>query len=276
MTEVSVLTENTCPGDRFRHEHGLSLLIECNGKRILFDSGQSEVFLENSRLMGKDIGSVDIFILSHGHFDHGGGILLFLEENKKAPLYMKKEALGNHFARRPDFYEYIGLPEELSGEERIRFTGEEEKIDENTFLFSGLPEDIERPRSNEGLFIKGSDGNLVPDTFRHEQNLLVKDSETGKSLLITGCSHNGILNIMNFYRNRYRSYPDAVIGGFHLASRSGGNADKREITEIGKNLLETGSVFYTGHCTGEEPFKLLKEIMGEKIHRIHAGYTCVL
>lgn len=275
MIKISVLTENTCK-EGFISEHGLSLLIESNGKTILFDSGQSDVFLKNSKKLNKDLNAVNLMVLSHGHFDHGGGIPFFIKENNKAPIYMEKEAFGNHYAKRPNKYEYIGLPPKLKGNERIRFTETEERIDSNTILFSGIPEIFEKPRSNEGLYIKNSNGTLIPDKFNHEQNLLIKDSETGKTLLVTGCSHNGILNIVSHFYKTYGYYPNTVIGGFHLSSRSGGDASDTEIEEIGKALLATGSMYYTGHCTGEGPYKKLKNIMGKNIAYIHAGSVCVL
>lgn len=276
MIKVAVLTENTSYDNRFLKEHGLSLFIECNSKKILFDSGQSNVFLKNGNKLGVNFDSIDTFVLSHGHFDHGGGIPYFLEKNGNAPIYVGNNAFEKHYAKRTNRYEYIGLPQSIINEKRIIISKDEEVLDENTFLFSGVTNKWGRPRSNEGLYIQNEDGSFSPDSFEHEQNLSLKDETTGKTLLVTGCSHNGILNILDFYYKTYRKYPDVVIGGFHLSSRSGGDATDAEIEIIGKELLKTGAVFYTGHCTGEVPFIKLRKLMGKKIHNIHAGTICML
>ena len=124
------------------------------------------------------------------------------------------------------------------------------------------------PISNRGLLTE-QNRILLEDAFAHEQNLLIE--EDGKTLLITGCAHNGIVNIINhFYRLKGRM-PDYVIGGFHLFSRSGGNENYETIDKIGKYLLDTKAMYYTCHCTGIGNYNRLKSIMGESINYLSTG-----
>ena len=90
--KIISLLENTSERDDVKTEHGLSLYIETNGHRILFDMGQTDLFYENASTLGVDLSLVDLAVLSHGHYDHGGGLRKFLEVNSTAPIYLRKEA----------------------------------------------------------------------------------------------------------------------------------------------------------------------------------------
>ena len=92
--KITCLAENTTSRPDIEAEHGLSLYIETNGKKILFDMGQGELFIRNAKRLGIDLSDVDIAVISHGHYDHGGGLRSFLEINKKAPVYISEHAFG--------------------------------------------------------------------------------------------------------------------------------------------------------------------------------------
>ena len=110
---------------------------------------------------------------------------------------------------------------------------------------------------------------MIDDTFAHEQNLIIE--EDGKTLLVTGCAHNGIINILELFQKIKGRMPDYVIGGFHLSSRSGGNEDSDMIDRIGKYLMATKAKFYTCHCTGIEAYERLKSVMGDNIDYLSTG-----
>ena len=101
-------------------------------------------------------------------------------------------------------------------------------------------------------------GTRQPDDFRHEQYLLLE--EGGQRLLISGCSHRGILNIATHFR------PDILIGGLHLAK-----ADTARLHETGTQLLRLPTRFYTGHCTGEAATARLQQLLGERLVPITTG-----
>lgn len=95
--QITVLAENTATDERFGKEHGLSLYIQTSCQNILFDMGQTELFLENARKLNIDLGEVDVAVLSHGHYDHGGGLSAFMEINGKAKVYVSRYAFEPHY-----------------------------------------------------------------------------------------------------------------------------------------------------------------------------------
>ncbi len=260
MIKAAVLMENTPYRPEYLSEHGLSLYLETERHRILFDTGQSGNFAVNAERLGIDLGLVDLCVLSHGHYDHGGGIRRFLELNTKAMIYASPLVFGAYYHGEE---KYIGLDPALSDSGRFRFSGEGDLvIDEELSLSSLNGREIPYPLSDGGLLEKTEDG-FVPDHFRHEIYLMIRDGK--RRIVLSGCSHKGILNIVSFLR------PDVCIGGFHFM--------KQEISTDGNPLLDQtadllsrlDSEYYTCHCTGREQYAYLKARMGEKLHYISAG-----
>jgi 7,8-dihydropterin-6-yl-methyl-4-(beta-D-ribofuranosyl)aminobenzene 5'-phosphate synthase len=266
---IKTLVEDTTAAEDFGCEHGLSLYIETKANKILFDVGASGLFLRNAEKLDVNIADIDFLIISHGHYDHGGGLKTFFTENTKAKVFMHELAFGKYYAvRANDELEYIGIDENLRRNKRIVPTSDSFLISEGIQIFSDVAQKEPRPKSNRGL-LKEHQGELIADTFDHEQNLVVE--EEGKFLLITGCAHNGIVNILEHFHSLKGHMPDYVIGGFHLAGHSGGSEDLAVIDRIGGYLLSTKAKFYTGHCTGIEPYQRLKAIMGDRIDYLSTG-----
>lgn len=270
---IKALVENTSISEDFGTEHGLSLYIESKGKNFLIDVGASGLFLENATKLQVNIADVDFLIISHGHYDHGGGLRAFLKENSKAKVFLHPLAFGGYFSQRENGdMKYIGLEKELKESDRIVFTSQECLIDEGIHVFSNVRQREPLPVTNSNLFME-QNGLLVHDIFSHEQNVVIE--EDGKTLLITGCAHKGIINIMEQFYSINGHMPDFVIGGFHLSGRAG-NVSLESIERIAEYLLNTGAKFFTCHCTGIEPYKQLKEIMGENIDYIPGGSKIML
>lgn len=257
---IITLIENTACREALAAEHGLSLYIETGDHKILFDAGQSAAFADNAEKLGVDLGRVDICILSHGHYDHGGGLKRFLEINDTAPIYVSRYAFELHYGS-PE--RYNGLDQTLLESRRIRFVEDRLELDTGLTLFSC--NDRQRPfyGDNFGLHVL-EDGVLLPDDFRHEQYLLVE--ETGKRILFSGCSHKGILNIAHWFQ------PDVLIGGFHFMKLE----DPLALTNAARQLAQQDTIYYTGHCTGQTQYDHLKRILGEKLHPISGGAEIVL
>ena len=267
---VKVLSENTSSSEKLGSEHGLSLYIETETHKILFDTGASGLFAENAEKMGVDLTRVDLAVISHGHYDHGGGLKTFLGINNRAKIYLHQKAFEPHYANRPGGIKaYIGLDESLLSNGRFVFCGDRFVIDHELELFSGVDSKRLVPSGNTDLFVKDGDA-FVQDDFAHEQNLII--SKNGKTLLVAGCAHNGIINITDQFNAEKGCLPDYVIGGFHLYNHgTKQNEASNVVDEIGNILLETHSQYYTCHCTGIESYHRLKAVMGEKIGYISTG-----
>lgn len=251
--KITALTENTSKFG-LPVEHGLSLYIELADKKLLFDTGQSSLFSENAERLKIALGEVDTAVLSHGHYDHGGGLKKFLEINKKAPVYMSKFAFEPHF----NGEKYIGLDTDLN-RDRFIFTDGVTKISEGLTLYScnEMEKKVEFGSFGLNMF---KNGKLVPDDFRHEHYLLIE--ENGKRTLISGCSHKGIINIVNRFK------PDALVGGFHFSKIPPGE----KLKSYAEILNAYNTDYYTCHCTGEEQFKFMKKYM-KRLNYISAGET---
>ena len=266
---IKVLIENSSLSPELGSEHGLSVYLETGGQKILFDVGASELFFENAKKMKVNIADVDFLAISHGHYDHGGGLKKFLKENRKAKVYLHRQAFGKYYAVRPGReIGYIGLEQGLKQNERFVFTGDQYLISPGIELYSNVARVGTPPRSASRLLMERN-GQMVEDTFVHEQNLIVE--EDGKTLLLAGCAHNGIVNIVKCFYLLKDNMPDYVIGGFHLHDPATGDWDVEAVSKIGEYLLSTKAKYFTGHCTGEGPYSHLKRLMGDHIDEMPAG-----
>lgn len=260
--KLTVLTENTAIRPELQAVHGLSLLLETQGRKILLDVGPGAQFSENAKRLGIDLGTVELCVISHGHDDHGGGLAYFFQENSHAPVYLSESALEKHFAGRKE----IGLNPALRQHPQVRLTGPLTALDEQVTLFSQVPGEELVPAANAGLLDENG-----PDSFLHEQDMLVREGE--RLYLFGGCAHRGVVNIMEQAREICGRYPDVVVSGFHLAAGGTGKcmAGEAYLEALSRRLLATGAKFYSCHCTGAEALQKLKTHMGDRLEAISTG-----
>lgn len=257
--KLITLMENTASREDLTAEHGLSLYIEACGKKILFDAGQTAAFAENAEKLGVDLKTVDLAILSHGHYDHSGGMQRFLQCNDHATLYVHKDAFAPH---RNSTGAYIGPDPGLLDTGRLVQNPGTLALAPGLTLVDFADAPRYYPLDSAGLSME-VDGQILPEDFRHEQYLLIREGE--KTLCISGCSHKGILNITKW------ADPDVLVGGFHFMNIDPQGPEKSRLDEAARVLLESKATFYTGHCTGLAPYDYLKEQMGSRLHYIAAG-----
>jgi 7,8-dihydropterin-6-yl-methyl-4-(beta-D-ribofuranosyl)aminobenzene 5'-phosphate synthase len=262
--KLTVLVENTSCREDLTAEHGLSLLLETGGRRILFDAGQTGAFADNAAKLGVALQSVDLCVLSHGHYDHGGGLLRFLQLNDHAPVYVSEHAFGKHYNGAS---KYIGLAEELRNHPRLHMVSGDADLGGGLTLHSAAgrqPAFTPRPY---GL-TRRTMGVMQPEDFRHEQYLLVQ--EGNRRILVSGCSHMGVLNVMHWFQ------PDVLIGGFHLMKLGNSPEDQQTLMQVADALDASHCTFLSGHCTGDMAFGSLQQRLGSRLGALSTGVQLCL
>jgi len=201
--QISVLVDDVSAKAEFESEHGLSFYLKEGADSYLFDVGASDMFARNARRFGLNIADVSALFLSHGHRDHTGGLATFFRENSRAPIYATPSAFRSYYALRPSgVYEDIGTPqydEDPRYSSRIRAVSGVATLESGALLFSDVSTTELLSDANKTLFERDESAAEAPfrnDRFLHEQNLLL-DSASGKTILVVGCAHRGIVNIMN-------------------------------------------------------------------------------
>ncbi len=273
------LIENTEGRAGCIYAHGLSFYIEKGSRKLLMDLGPSEDTLKNAKSLGIDLSSVDAVILSHGHYDHSGGILPYADAGFKADIYMQRSAGDDYYADDGTDavggrFRYIGIDKRICDLPQVRKLDGDFVIEEGIELFTIKERTHPLPFTNKRLLMKAGE-ELVRDEFKHEHFLVLTEGE--KSLLMGGCAHNGILSIMDAYCEKYGKAPDTVISGFHLMKKTTYRDDQvKEIEDIARELNEYPTIFYTCHCTGLEAFDIMKAVMGDKLIYVHSGDEIIL
>ena len=263
--KIICLSENTEGISGCEAEHGLSLYIETQKHKILLDTGASGLFAKNAEKLGIDLTAVDTVVLSHGHYDHSGGIMTFAEINPTAKIYIRRNAGGEYYHDE----RYIGIDKRILSLPQLVFTDAFLEIDDELTLFSGIEGRKFFSKSNLALTERTDNGD-IQDSFSHEQCLVISEGEN--KTLLSGCAHNGILNILDKYRRLFGNDPHTVITGFHMMKKTEYTDEEISIiTETAKELLKTDIRFYSGHCTGIPAFNMMKEIMNGKLSAIHSG-----
>ena len=248
MVILRTLLENNLSRNRaLVAEHGLSFLVETGNKKILFDCSAGKAARKNAEKMHVSLKDVDYVILSHSHYDHAGGYPDMASHGVHAPLVTGPRFFEEKYARDGEKYTYLGCG---FGQELLEKKGIRHLVCEGTLtLFPGchVAGGFERRYGFEKLparFVRQTAEGMVEDEFPDEVCLVIED---GKGLIvIAGCSHPGILNMIESVKARFGKPVYAVFGGSHLVE-----ADEARLVETMKILGDMG-IMTAGfnHCTG--------------------------
>lgn len=263
------LVEDTVGCSGVEAEHGLSFYIETSEHKLLADTGASDIFLHNAKKLNIALEDVDTVFLSHGHYDHSGGIIPFSEINSHAKIYMRSNAAGDYYHGE----RYIGIDKSIADLPQVILTENYLEIDRELSIFSGINGRKFWAKSNL-LLSEKINGKHVQDNFTHEQCLVI--SAEGKKILVSGCAHNGMLNVLDRYSEIYGDVPDIAISGFHMMKKTEfTDEDIADIENTAKELAKLKTEFWSGHCTGKSAFEIMKKIMGGQFNEFHSGDTII-
>lgn len=264
--KVTTIIENLVYQKGLIAEHGLSFYFEADGLRFLMDVGQTSAFYSNAGKLGISVENIDYLIISHGHYDHTGGIRTFAEHNSKAKIILKREALEPKYKG----YYYIGMPrinQDITG--RLVFADGEMKLSESVTVFTNIEERYPIDSHKNEFVIKDENG-VQPDNFDDE--LFVCLHHNDKCSVISSCSHNGITNILNQAILNTRQQLHTVLGGYHIKNA------KPEVVEhiVGKfNEYDIQQVGFS-HCSGIENYALFCENCMAKVFYNYTGNVVFL
>ena len=302
----TVLSDNRSCNPALETEHGLSILLTTERHNILLDTGASDLFIRNAELLGVNLSDVDYVFISHGHSDHAGGLRYFLAQIIVSPDAMS----GKFFSKRGNLHSITSEWPEIDDDRLILINQTCEKA-EGIHVIAHIPQNHPMPKGNQNLFVKPNEqneacfnsvmarkgriksnlyvqdanGDYIHDDFRHELALYVD------GLLFTGCAHSGLENILAAC-----PWPvNTVVGGFHLLdghelpeqrepssllerpSRDGSRRSQmeEEIKALAQRLKTNypNTKFYTSHCTGDNVFDVMQDVMGEQLQSFGCGTT---
>lgn len=269
--EITILVEDG-GGESLTPEHGLAVWIRAGGVEGLLDAGQGKALVGNAAHLGMDLAQAQFLVLSHGHYDHSGGLAAFLEHNRLGPILFAEGALDPRWSLRPPSApREIGIPR--SAREALNKLPPERivPLDSPRFLGEGLGLTGPIPRTSGfedpgGPFFLDREG-FTPDPIRDDQALWIATEEG--TVIVLGCAHAGVVNTVEFVQKISPGPIRALVGGFHLLEAGPERLDLtiRALRKVDPDLI------VPCHCTGDRAVQELSRAFPGRVIPGRAGMT---
>ncbi len=260
--KITILVENTTPTAPITGEYGFAAMVSVNESQYLFDTGSAGAVFSNAKILGVDLQAINCLIISHGHFDHTGGVVPFLQTGRKK-VYAHKDVFTKRFVvsgtRKKDISARFCLEDIEKYRAELNLIDQFTKIDEGIFLTGTVPR-INDFEDVGGAFKAEKDGQLVDDVLPDDMSLVIDHPEG--LIIISGCAHAGMINIIDFARQQTgRDKVQAFIGGTHLFTAS----EDRVAKTIARLKEYNINRIIPCHCTGFYASARLYNELGRKV-----------
>lgn len=246
MIEISILCNDKAK-EGFYSEHGFSVLIKRENYKLIFDTGTTDIFIKNLNKLNEDINNISDFVISHGHYDHLGGVRELSKFNKNFNVYVREEIFIPKYSKESYVWRY---KEKFKNNLNFKFIKNDiYEIFPNIFIFGPSP----------------MENNFELNDYFNEEISLAIDEEG--LIIITGCAHRGIVNIVNHAINIFKKNIKIVMGGFHLY-----NASKEKLENIVKFFNSINiKILIPCHCTGDRAVLFFKNKFNGELKECLAG-----
>lgn len=268
--KITILVDNITSSPDLETEHGLSMWIEYGSHRILFDTGQSSMLVRNAEKLGIDLSTADILILSHGHYDHTGGISSILALNPDIKIFCHPSVFVPRYSRQPDgAMKPIGMPGDQAASlnerfDKIRWVRGPLELSESFGITGPVPR-INNLEDTGGSFFLDADARQI-DPVTDDLSLWFR---TQKGLcIVCGCCHSGLINTVSYIHSLVKDeHIHSITGGFHLrsssAERINATCDYIQYENIAKII--------PCHCTGSDVVSYMQTKLGKSVIAGEAG-----
>lgn len=269
--KLHILADNRTKKRGLRAEHGLSVFIEYKNDAILFDTGQSNVFSHNAAIMGVDLSKTNHIVLSHGHYDHCGGLIHFPKTDQFPKVYIHESAFMNRYAINADGENYreVGIPWLMDDynyiKDNIIFTQKKLQISSNAILYGEIPSTVAFEGIPRGFYV-GDETNKSADMMIDEQMLII-DTDKGLCIFL-GCSHPGVINCLNYALKLLPGKKvEMLVAGMHLDHVAPLHLQMTIQALLDLNIQRVIPL----HCTGIVAICEMKRFLGNRCLPLCAG-----
>lgn len=274
--KVTVLVEDKTKSS-LKAEHGLSFYIEYNNENILLDAGQSRLFMENAKKLGKDLYALDYAVLSHGHNDHGNGFFHLFNAEPDICVHAMEGVFSKHLSGSNHKIHEISIAKNVQAFQRqFIMHNHDVCLSEGVYFLRHHTDDLKKIGEATKMFVENE---KRVDDFMHEGTLVFK---TDKGLVVfNSCSHADIRNVVKEVEDFFgvsRIY--AYVGGLHLNRKENGKVfcrlSEKELIVLSEWIQQHIDILYTGHCTGEIALEYLKKMLPKTISEIYTGCCFIM